>query len=358
MKLRPGAGASGRAGAFRWLLVLFLLVAGGFLVAAVADRWGELAELRDRVSAYPWRPSTGLLLAAAAGWSAALLLTGAVWTRFFRAAGGRLGYPAGTLAWMATNLGRYIPGKVWQVTGLAVYARRRGDSGALAVSTSVAAQGATLLAGAALAAALLGGDLLASGRIAWRAGLVLGALALFLHPAVIRRFTRLLGRWLGETPEIGRVRSGEVLRLAVGLTAAWALHGVAFWLFLRGLVGGDAPPPGTAVGIFAAAYLAGYAVFVAPAGLVAREGAMAALLAGLTPLTGPVAAAAAVGARLWITVGELAGLAAGWVWARSAARPREAGEERGEPGAAGPGRSAGRPGREAGRPGRGETRDP
>lgn len=329
-RVGPAAGAV----PLRWLLVGFLVLAGSFALVAVVDRWSDLVALWDRVAGYPWRLSSGLLVASAAAWSGALLLTGAAWVRFFRAAGGRIAYGTGTLAWLATNLGRYIPGKVWQVTGLAVYVRRKGDSGALAVSTSVAVQGVTLLAGAGLAAALLGGDLAVGGGLAPRAILLLALLGLFLHPAVIRLFTRWLARWLGESAEPERMGKGAVGWLAVALTAAWLLQGLAFWLFLRGVVGPDAPSPGAATGIFAASYLAGYAIFLAPAGLVVREGAMAGLLAALTPLAPGVAAAAALGARLWVTVAEMAALGAGWVWARSrrgvrGERSRPTGEEAG-----------------------------
>lgn len=337
----PSAETSRGGRTFRWLVFLFLLAAAGFLAAAVAARYGALRELLESVTAYPWRVSALLLATAAAASSAALMLTGAAWARFFRAGGGRIGYSAGTFAWLATNLGRYIPGKLWQVTGLAVYAKRRGDSGALAVATSVATQGVTLLSGAALAAALLGADFLASGAAPWRAALLVVALALLLHPGVVRRFTRRLARWMGEPLEASRLGGGEMAWLGAAVTAAWVLHGLAFWLFLRGTVGTDAPSPATATGVFAAAYLAGFAVFLAPAGLVAREGAMAALLAALSPLGAPVAAVAAVGARLWVTVAELAALGAAWVWARSGgSRASAAGTagapEGGEPDGGGP----------------------
>lgn len=302
---------------FRWLLLGFVALAGGFLLLAAIARYETLQQLLARVVAYPWRVSAPLLATAAAASSTALLVTGAAWARFYRAAGGRLGYSRGTLAWLATNLGRYIPGKLWQVTGLAVYAKRRGDSGALAVATSVAVQGVTLVSGGALAAALLGADLRAPPAAVWRLALVVGVVAFFLHPSVIRYFTRRLSRWLSEPLEEIQVGRGELLRLGVAVTGAWALHGLAFWLFLRGTVGNDAPPLATATGIFAAAYLAGFAIFLAPAGLVAREGAMAALLTALSPLGAAVAAAAAVGARLWVTVAELAALGAAWVWTRS-----------------------------------------
>lgn len=317
------------AAAFRWLIPLFLVAAFGFALVAAVESVEELVALWEEVAAYPWRFRSSLLVAAAAASSAALLLTGVAWVRFFRAVGGRIAYGPGTLAWLGTNLGRYIPGKVWQVTGLAVYVRRKGGSGALAVSSSVAVQGVTLLGGLALAAGILGSDLLGATGAVGRTALAGLALCLFLHPAVIRRFTRWLGRWLGESPELGPIGVGEMARLAAGLTAAWVLHGLAFWLFLRGVVGPDAPPPWTATGIFAAAYLTGYAVFLAPAGLVVREGAMAALLVSLTPLGPAVAAAASIGARLWATVSEAAALGAGWVWARSGVPSPEEGEDRG-----------------------------
>lgn len=332
----------GRARRYRWAVGLFLLAALLFLGLAVGARLEELGDLRGRVAGYPWRFSAGWLLAASAASAAATFATGAVWVTLFRAAGGKLAYRGGIAVWLTAHLGRYIPGKVWQFTGLAVHLRRRGGSAAAAVSSSLQAQALVLVTGLAVAATLGGVVADLPGGVAWQALALVVILALFLRPRWIGGLTARLARRLGEGGEAGAAGGRELWRAGAEFTGLWILHGAGFWCYLRGLASPAPTGPVEAVGIFAASYLAGFAVLVAPAGLVAREGAMAALLTALTPLPAAAAAAVAVGARLWVTAGELLAVGAAWVLARGGA-------------AEGPGRleSGTEPSGEGGVPGKG-----
>ena len=101
----------------RLLAVVFLGVALVFVVALLRGQWDSL----DRV-----------LLAVVAG-AMDLLLMGLVWAALFRWTGGSAGRPEAVRVWVITNFGRYIPGKIWQLGGLAAYMKGRGDSGAAAL---------------------------------------------------------------------------------------------------------------------------------------------------------------------------------------------------------------------------------
>ncbi len=296
------------------------MVAALFVALLLTERFGEWSRLRAQVQGFPWRLHAGWLAAATLLAAAALGVTAAAWVFLFRGTGARIGLGRGVAAWMGSNLGRYIPGKVWQLSGLAIYLRARGHSASAAVATSVQLQVLTLLTGAAFAG-LAGLD--AVGRIAgsaWALVAVGVLLALLLHPAVVRRATRIAARWLREEEAAGAGEAappGALLGAGVALAGVWLLYGAAFWCFLRGAVGPAATPgPLAATGIFAASYVAGFLVVLAPGGLVVREGAMTGLLVALTPQPAPVAALVAVGARIWATVAELVAVAAALALAR------------------------------------------
>ncbi len=88
----------------------------------------------------------------------------------------------------------------------------------------------------------------------------------------------------------------------------WMLYAASFWMLVRSF-GLDAPLAPVA-GAFAAAYVLGYVVVFAPAGLGVREGFLVALL---TPYLGiGPSGAMAVVARIWTTILEVVPAAAFW----------------------------------------------
>lgn len=287
-----------------WLLGLFVLAALAFLALALADRRERLGLLLGRIAGHPWRWSAGWLVAAVGAGTAALLATAAVWVGLVRALGSRVSWSEGILAWAGASLGRYIPGKVWQLSGVALFLKRGGHSGAAAVSAAVVSQVLTLLTGAALGLWLAGRTWLPEMGALRTLGLV-AVLFLLVQPSVIRRVTRWGARRLGEDVVVGRMDRRALVRAGGGLAGTWVLHGLGFWCLLRGSLGPGGPGLPEATGIFAAGYVVGYAVLVAPGGLVAREGALTGLLATLGPLAVPVAGAVAVLARLWTMASEL-----------------------------------------------------
>ncbi len=115
------------------------------------------------------------------------------------------------------------------------------------------------------------------------------------------------------------------MRAAVALCIVWCLYGAGFWLLLHGVAGDLNLPLGRATGVFAASYVAGYLVLVAPGGLVAREGVMTTLLVALRAAPWGGAAGLAGVARLWSIATEL--LALGGASAVLRARHGAAAEE-------------------------------
>lgn len=270
-------------------------------------RWTEL-----RSAGWLFRP--GWLVLALILWTANLFLMGRVWVSLVRGLGSDLDYTEGMRVWIVTNLGRYVPGKVWQLSGLAVYMRQRHQAGGVALLAALAFQVLTLATGAGIGLAVVGGWL-ARGQlpIALAAvGLSVAGLALVMRPSAIRRLAAWMAVRLGEEEPLSELRAGTVFRGSATLLLAWMIYGVGLWCLWRGLGGVGGPDPVLWTGSFAAAYVVGYLALFAPGGIIVREGVLAALLMEVAGVSGLTAAGVAVVARLLSVASEL--LAVGVAW--------------------------------------------
>lgn len=320
----------------RWVAPRVVVWAGALLLASVvavvialSDRWDMWSEVAG-MAAGGWRVRP-FWLGAAVVCEVLVVLAGAViWAATFRSCGGRLDTAEAVAVWLGAQLARYLPGKVWQVTGLVGYVRARGDSGALALTVSLALQGITLATGIGAGLIVLGpGVFEIVGPWAAVAGGI--AIATALMPPVLRVLLRLGRRLLREPAEAGlsMLRGPVLVRAACARLVLWLLQGIGFWLLLEGMIVGNSLGPVATMGVFAAAYVTGYLVVLAPAGIVVREAAIASLLGivGGIPL-GP-AATLAVAARLCSTLAELAAFGLATVAGLRIRRPREVEARRG-----------------------------
>lgn len=294
----------------------------------ILDRVGLSLEEVSRLDPARWRPRWGVLGLASGALLGGYLISAILWGRMVRELGGpRVGVLDACRVYFTANLGRYVPGKVLQIAGVAYLSRGVGVSPALGTASAVLGQGLAL-AGATLVGALA---LLGSGQRFRTLGVVaiVGAALLVVLvgvPAVFRRGVDLWFRLArGDPPDALEADATFGLRWLALYTVNWVVYAGSFWGLVRsfGLEGGALE----VASAFAAAYVLGYVAFFAPAGLGVREGF---LVAFLTPILGPAgpggAAAVAVIARLWTTLVELvpaAGFAASYLGIGAARAPRD-----------------------------------
>jgi hypothetical protein len=259
-----------------------------------------------------WRPDPWRLSASVVLLLAVFVYVGGLWSRMVREFGG----PAlkiGVAVWILFlgNLGRYVPGKIWQLAGLTYLAGKRGVS--LPVASSSAVLGQVFALGAAACIAALGAALGATSRypealLPWALALA-GLIALTtMFPVVLRFILRIAFKLSRRQHEVPDVAAGFGARWLGLYMPAWLGYGIAFGLLWSSFPALPAVFWPAAVGGFAGAYFVGYAALFAPAGVGVREGALALMLA---PWTGATEAAVlAVIARLWMTLAELLPLGA------------------------------------------------
>jgi uncharacterized membrane protein YbhN (UPF0104 family) len=287
----------------RWLVWVLqgtlAIVVAWFVIQALSGQWEEFRGLEVSLRIRPWF----LLLAAAAVLGAYVLLV-AAWARLVAGWSQRLPYRTAFRIWALSNLGRYLPGKIWSVAGLVVLAQREGVNPWAATGSAIVMQALALGTGTAVALATLptGGSTLA--LVAGVLVAAAGVLAL-----TDRRVVRRLSRIAGQSDAVQPLSLHAACVAGAANLAAWIVYGIAFWLLAGGLLQSHTLTPRATIGIFAAGYLVGLVSLFAPGGVGVREAMYLALIA---PLTGSGAALTlTVASRLLLTTTEvLAALAA------------------------------------------------
>jgi uncharacterized membrane protein YbhN (UPF0104 family) len=202
-------------------------------------------------------------------------------------------------AWCLANLGRYVPGKVWSVTGLVVLSQRAGVRGSAAAASAVAFQALVLGTGVAVVA---GATPQATSALRLAIGFVVAAGSLTV--LVWEPTARWLGRIMSTTNPLSPLPLSAVGAGGVLMLLGWLTYGLSFWLFIRGLLPDPHLSLATASGVFTLSYILGTLALFAPGGIGVRE---LVLISLLTPFLGSGGAVAtSVGSRVLLTVGEAA----------------------------------------------------
>ncbi|HEX2451192.1 MAG TPA: lysylphosphatidylglycerol synthase domain-containing protein [Gemmatimonadales bacterium] len=287
--------------AIQWILGVTVIA---LAVRTLARNW---AELRSQAVTLDVRP--GYLLAAAAiTWVMyAMLITS--WRVMLASWGQRLDPISAARIWLVSNLGKYLPGKVWALAGMTVLAQRAGVAPWAAAASAVVLQAVGIGTGAALVgwAGAVALEAAHPGTRAALLSLVLAsavAVGLVLWPPAARRLLRLAG------VDAAHARPPSASAVALGIASnlvAWVGYGIALVCLARGLLPAARLDLVTAIGAFTASYLAGLLALVAPGGIGVREGVMILLLQ--TPLGLAAATMLALASRVLLTITELAAAA-------------------------------------------------
>ena len=280
-------------------VVLAVLVVG-IAVRRLVANWSEL---RSQDVAWSVRPAS-LVLSVLIVWAAYALLIEA-WRRVVISMRQRLSYVAAARICMVSNLGKYVPGKVWAIAGNAVMAQRAGVDAHAAVAAAILNQALAIGSGVILVSALSPAALRAYGSGYVIATIVLGAAAIgAVLTLTSRRALQLLQRLLpASIPPLVPVSPGVMLGSLVVNALAWGGYGFAFLVLAHGLSPDAALSWTLATTVFTISYLVGLVALFAPGGVGVRESAFTLLLA--PPLGLKLAVALALATRVLLTITEL-----------------------------------------------------
>lgn len=286
-----------------WLQVGFVLAVVGFAIPYLSRQWAELEAINARLTP-DW---LGVALSGLVVLSSYVVLI-ATWRATVQGWGDHLAAWDAARIWCVSNLGRYLPGKIWQIGAMGALAQAVGVSPVAAVGSALVVSIVHLIVGFAVVA-LTGAELFRTivpvdGILPWIVGgMVVTVIATpWLLPRVARLATRLTGRQFIEP----HLPPQAIWIAAAGSAIGWLLFGVAFHLLSGALLGRVTGTLPSNIAVFTLSYLTGFLVLFAPGGIGARELAMGALLARVGAVSGAEAALLVVASRLWLTLLELA----------------------------------------------------
>lgn len=273
----------------KWAWAIGILLAIGFLLWRSRD--DILAMLRQLP---PW-----MLAASFVPLLAAKFLLGENARIAANRSGIAIGYVDATRLYNLSQMGKYLPGSIWQFVGRAAAYRSQFDAGYGRIRDSLLTESLWIVGAAFVVGALLSGmplwrfllDNAPEGLLVWLVGLgsvgVVVAIGLFVW-----RREQLLryAKSAIPTPRAMLVQAG-----------IWAMLGLSFWILVRacGMQAGLL----FSIGLFAGGYALGFLVPFAPAGLGIRD---AVLTVGLLPYApAGEALAVTVVARLVYLAAEL-----------------------------------------------------
>ena len=279
------------------------VVALAFLVWSIAKQWDEIVHDFARLDVAT--VTVGVVFTIVA-----LVANMLSWRAMMAASGYRVRLAAASSIFFVGQLGKYIPGGVWSIAAQAELGRAHGLQ---RTGSAVAALASMLVSMVTAAIVGIVAVLLASSTgfatFWWLIPVIIIGLVC-LTPPVLGRLVAIAFRVLRRPPQDTTLSwSGTVMSLVWSL-AMWVAYGVQATVVLRAF-GADSPAlfP-VAIGAYAVAWLVGFVIVIAPAGIGPREGILVLLLGSVAGGAAPFALA--VISRVFMTIGDvvLAGVGA------------------------------------------------
>lgn len=282
-------------------------VAAQWIFAAVII-WSAVRALNGQ-----WRQAADRIATLDIGWSWIALATLVVlltylllietWRQVIIASGETLSFSIAARIWFVSNLGKYVPGKVWSIAAMTMMAKNESVSPMTAAGSSVLIQLVTIATGIGV---VLGAGSQVVDQPLLAVLVLLGVVVcVAAAPRLLPRAARLASSATGKDIQLPRIEANTVWAAALRSIISWIAYGVAFQFFVRGILGEAAGGVLSYIAVYAASYIIGFLALFAPGGAVVREGALVTGMVKLGLSSRPDALAVAIASRIWLTVLEL-----------------------------------------------------
>jgi glycosyltransferase 2 family protein len=287
--------------------------------------WAVVSE-RDSVGKALEQLTPGAIAAALGCVLVGLVANMLSWREVMRGLGAPLPVKAAARVFLLAQLGKYLPGSIWPLVAQAELAHDHGVSRTRSAVAGVVALVLGLAVGIIVAIVCL---VPVEGTDSWLwpwALLLAVPMLVALHPKVLGRVVHAIMQRTKRRDEPVELSPGSMLRAAAWSAGMWFVLGLQIWLLVRDMDGEGDHLLLLSIGSYAAAWVGGFLVVIAPAGAGARE---AALVVTLTPAVGRSGALAlAVVSRALTLIGDGICALGAVLWGRKArAKPLVEGGE-------------------------------
>ncbi len=298
---------------FTFRKILFLILKAALIAVVFYFIYVQFRNNWEDIKTYNWQIGNwGFLIISIFCALFGLFLFSSNWALVVRGFGESIGLPGAFKISYLSNLGRYVPGKIWQLFGIIYVAKQYGLNPEKTTASFLISQlFMTVSAFLILAVSAQFEPAIIIDQIAFvgegsaylfTIAMMLLSLLVIMRPnqilkvgnAILRRFSR---------PELTFVIDKKVAPVIfLGYCIAWIFYGTAFWMFIKSVVVETDMGMVPAVGIFAGSYQIGYLALFAPGGIGPREAVMGQML---LPYLSGVAPMVAILSRIWTTVIEI-----------------------------------------------------
>ena len=204
----------------RWstgLAYLIILLIFGFLAQKILENWSQVIKIERTFQ--PSLLSFSILLLITYFFSLSLL-----WNLITRKVGLKLPFKKAVYYWFLSQLGKYVPGKIFSMMGRSYLYKKEGFRMSLTSSAFLLEAIAGVISLSLLSVMLIAHDV--AGEVLYLFPILLLAL-LFFHPKMVEHIVNLLNRAVGRQPITLRVRMRDWFLLNF-------LYGLNFFLLAGG----------------------------------------------------------------------------------------------------------------------------
>lgn len=268
-----------------------------FLGRLLIEQWAALED-------YSWDLDITNLLYSFIFLALTLLFAIVLWLRLLRQFGCTLSFSEAFKIFYLSNMGRYIPGKVWQFVGMYYMLEKKDVGLGQAISSTLWVNIFFNLSGIFLGSVILYSykfNLFPIPLPSLIALLVL--IFVVIQPQVINRVLSLYMSYAGKGDIVFSLSIKTILTNLIFYAMLWLCYGVGFFFLVDSVTDVSLIQLPALVGFFALSHVIGFISFLSPGGLGVREGVLTYLLSLYMPL--PIATITAVIARVWLLMGEL-----------------------------------------------------
>lgn len=292
------------------IIIVFIVLY--FVYRQLATNWTEVVN-------YSWNVNLYLLVLSVVMHLFTFILFSRVWCFLIAALGYKVKLTHAFKISYIANLGRYIPGKIWPVFGMAYLAKQLGIREEKSVTSWVVAMifalPSAFMAGficILISPEILSEELskyLGPGVYLTAAVIFMISLSLIFIPGKSLSILNVLLKLIKKPKIDFNLKISTALIIYGGYLICWIVYGLSFWVFINSVTSGSNLPVLPAVAAFVIAYQIGYLAIFAPGGMGIRELVLAIIL---TPYLGPAAFGIAVVARVWNLITEIISALIAW----------------------------------------------
>lgn len=288
----------------RILQIAVILVIFYFLFKGLISNWNQVRE-------YKWEFNYFLLGISFVLIILLYMLWVEIWRMILKKSGYILSFKKIFKIWFVSNLGRYLPGKVWSFLGMMYLLEKEGVPKSKGFSLAILAQALSVLSGLLVALLFLRYPPVADYQRFFTESpvmtfiillLIVGIVTLVFYPKLLEGIINLALRVFKKERIALDFKPQNMLFYLLLYSGSWFLFGFIFWVFIKSITPVSFDIYLSLTGAFAGSFTLGFLAFFAPGGIGVREGILVVLLSNFFPV--PVATFISLLSRVWITLAE------------------------------------------------------